>query len=58
MKGNSAQADSLRVIIIEPKELGLGAWDKHITAPFFFPLLLFLEGGGRQTGKGNVELCL
>lgn len=50
MKGNSAQADSLRVIITEPKELGLGVWDENISAPFvffFFPFL-FLEGGGRQ----------
>lgn len=57
MKGTSAQADSLRVIIVEPKELGLGAWDgysEHVPAGVFFPL----EGGGRQGGKGNVELCL
>lgn len=46
------------MIIIKPKELGLGAWDEHNdhvpAGLFFFPL----EGGGGQGGKGNVELCL
>lgn len=60
MKGNSAQADSLRVIVTEHKELGLGIWDEHISAPFVFSFLFFpwREGGGRQGRKDNVELCL
>lgn len=59
MKGNSAQADSLRVIITEPKELGLGVWDEHISAPsvFFFLSFSFLGGRGKAR-KDNVELCL
>lgn len=51
MKGNSAQADSLRVIITEPKELGLDVWDEHISAPFVFFSFLFFswrEGEGKK----------
>lgn len=49
MKGNSAQADSLRVIIIKPKELDLGAWDEcndHVPAGLFFSP--WREGAGKE----------
>lgn len=56
-KGLLPKPIALGVIMIEPKELGLGAWDEHnelVPAGGLFPV----EGGGRQGGKGNVELCL
>jgi len=48
MKGDSAQADSLRVIVIEPKELGLGAWMSF----FFFFSFSFLGGRVKARRKG------
>lgn len=36
LTNTSAQADGLKVIITEPKELGLGAWGEHIFARFLF----------------------